>query len=286
MGVVVERSNVKIPFVKMHGLGNDFVLLDQRARHYGLSPAQIAHLADRRFGVGCDQVLSLETPHAAAAAARYCIFNADGTSAEHCGNGVRCVARYLEQRGESQAGKVLVEIGAEVFELALLADGLVRVDMGRPRFSPADIPLAVSAEVERYVLSFEGEARHFGAVSMGNPHAVFEVESTATAPVERLGPALQDHALFPRRVNVGFMQILAADRIRLRVFERGVGETQACGTGACAAVAVGRRWRRLAEQVVVELRGGELTIAWDGDPQHSLWMTGPTAFVFEGSIDL
>ena len=277
---------MKIPFVKMHGLGNDFVLLDQRARHYGLSPAQIALLANRRFGVGCDQVLSLERPSDAAAVVRYCIFNADGSSAEHCGNGVRCVARYLEQRGETQAGKVLVEIGAEVFELSLQDDGQVRVDMGRPRFAPADLPLVVSCEAERYALSFEGEARYFGAVSMGNPHAVFEVESTTSAPVERLGATLQDHALFPRRVNVGFMQVLAADRIRLRVFERGVGETQACGTGACAAVAVGRRWRRLAEQVVVELRGGELTVAWDGDPQHSLWMTGPAAFVFEGSIEL
>ncbi len=277
---------MKIPFVKMHGLGNDFVLLDQRAHHYGLSPAQIARLADRRFGVGCDQVLSLETPNDATAAVRYCIFNADGSSAEHCGNGVRCVARYLEQRGETQAGKVWVEIGTEVFELSLLDDGQVRVDMGRPRFAPADIPLAVSAEADRYVMSFEGQARHFGAVSMGNPHAVFEVEATAYAAVEGLGAALQDHALFPQRVNVGFMQVVAADRIRLRVFERGVGETQACGTGACAAVAVGRRWRRLAERVVVELRGGELTIAWDGDPQHSLWMTGPTAFVFEGSIEL
>lgn len=277
---------MKIPFVKMHGLGNDFVLLDQREHHYGLAPGQIARLADRRLGVGCDQVLSLEAPRDATAAARYCIFNADGSSAEHCGNGVRCVARYLEQRGEIRARKVLVEIGTEVFELSLLDDGQVRVDMGRPRFSPADIPLALSSEAERYALSFEGEARQFGAVSIGNPHAVFEVECTATAPVERLGTALQDHALFPRRVNVGFMQILAADRIRLRVFERGVGETKACGTGACAAVAVGRRWRRLAEQVTVELRGGELTIAWDGDPQHSLWMTGPTAFVFEGNIDL
>lgn len=277
---------MKIPFVKMHGLGNDFVLLDQRARHYGLAPAQIAWLADRRFGIGCDQLLSLETPRAAAAAVGYRVYNADGSSAEHCGNGVRCVARYLQQRGEARDGTVLVEIGEEIFELSLLADGQVRVDMGRPRFSPADIPLVVNSEAERYALSFEGEARQFGAVSMGNPHAVFEVESTATAPLASLGAALQDHALFPRRVNVGFMQVLAPERIRLRVFERGVGETNACGTGACAAVAVGRRWRRLASQVVVELRGGELTIAWDGDPQHGLWMTGPATFVFEGNIEL
>jgi diaminopimelate epimerase len=149
---------VKIPFVKMHGLGNDFVLLDQRERQFNLGPAQIAQLADRRFGIGCDQLLSLENPDSADAAVRYRVYNADGSSAEHCGNGVRCVARYLERRGEAAAGKVLVEIGREVFELALLADGQVRVDMGAPRFAPADIPLAVDAEAERYGLTFDGQA--------------------------------------------------------------------------------------------------------------------------------
>lgn len=277
---------MKIPFVKMHGLGNDFVLLDQRERHFGLTPAQIAHLADRRFGIGCDQLLSLETPDDAAAAVRYRIFNADGSSAEHCGNGVRCVARYLERRGEVKAGSVLVEIGAALFELALLDDGQVRVDMGAPRFAPADIPLAAAAEVDRYPLSFDGQSLEFGAVSMGNPHAVFEVPSTDSAPVATLGALLQDHALFPRRVNVGFMQVIDPEHIRLRVFERGVGETKACGTGACAAVAVGRRWQRLGAQVLVQLQGGELSIAWDGEPAHSLWMTGPATFVFEGSIEL
>ena len=277
---------MKIPFVKMHGLGNDFVLLDQRERHFGLTPAQIAHLADRRFGIGCDQLLSLETPANAAAAVRYRVFNADGSGAEHCGNGVRCVARYLERRGEVKAGSVLVEIGAALFELALLDDGQVRVDMGAPRFAPADIPLAAAAEADRYPLSFDGQSLEFGAVSMGNPHAVFEVPSTDSAPVATLGALLQDHALFPRRVNVGFMQVIDPEHIRLRVFERGVGETKACGTGACAAVAVGRRWQRLGAQVLVQLQGGELTIAWDGRPEHSLWMTGPATFVFEGSIEL
>ena len=277
---------MKIPFVKMHGLGNDFVVLDQRARQFDLAPAQVAQLADRRYGIGCDQLLSLEVPDSTLAAARYRIFNADGSSAEHCGNGVRCVARYLERLGEARAGRVLVEIGHEVFELVLLADGQVRVDMGRPRFMPADIPLAVAAEQDRYPLSFDNHALEFGAVSMGNPHAVFEVESVDTAAVLSLGAALQDHALFPRRVNVGFMQVSAADAIRLRVFERGVGETRACGTGACAAVAVGRRWGRLADEVKVDLRGGQLVIAWDGDTRHALWMTGPATFVFEGTVDL
>ena len=277
---------MKIPFVKMHGLGNDFVVLDQRARSFDLTPAQLAFLADRHLGIGCDQLLSLEPPRSPAAAVRYRIYNADGSSAEHCGNGVRCVARYLELRGEARAGRVGVEIGDAVFELTLQDDGEVRVDMGPPRFAPADIPLAVAAEADRYPLACDGREWQFGAVSMGNPHAVFEVDATATAPLATLGPLLQDHPLFPRRVNVGFMQVLGRDAIRLRVFERGVGETRACGTGACAAVAVGRRWGRLAEQVVVELTGGRLTIAWDGDPAHSLWMTGPATFVFEGSIEL
>ena len=277
---------MKIPFVKMHGLGNDFVLLDQRERDFGLSSAQMAQLADRRFGIGCDQLLSLETPGDAAAAVRYRVYNADGSSAEHCGNGVRCVARYLERRGEVKAGSVLVEIGTQLFELALLPNGEVRVDMGAPRFTPADIPLAAAAEAERYGLTVDGRAYEFGAVSMGNPHAVFEVASTESAPVAEIGALLQNHALFPRRVNVGFMQVEDPAHIRLRVFERGAGETLACGTGACAAVAVGRRWRRLADQVRVQLRGGALTIAWDGQQDHSLWMTGPATFVFEGSIDL
>ena len=277
---------MKIPFVKMHGLGNDFIVLDQRARQFMLAPTQIAQLADRRYGIGCDQLLSLEVPDSTLAAARYRIYNADGSSAEHCGNGVRCVARYLERLGEAHAGRVRVEIGHEVFELVLLAEGQVRVDMGRPRFTPADIPLAVAAQQDRYPLRFDNHALEFGAVSMGNPHAVFEVESVDIAAVAGLGAALQDHALFPCRVNVGFMQVLGADEIRLRVFERGVGETRACGTGACAAVAVGRRWGRLADEVKVGLRGGELIIAWDGDTKHSLWMTGPATFVFEGTIDL
>ncbi|MBX9605572.1 MAG: diaminopimelate epimerase [Gammaproteobacteria bacterium] len=277
---------MKIPFAKMHGLGNDFVVLDQRARHYGLAPEQLAFLADRHLGVGCDQLLSLEPPRNAEAAVRYVIFNADGSPAEHCGNGVRCVARYLDLRGEVRGGRVGVEIGDAVYELAVLDNGDVRVDMGRPRFAPRDIPLAAAAESDRYALDAEGRAWQFGAVSMGNPHAVFEVPDTASAPVATLGPLLQDHPLFPRRVNVGFMQVEAAERIRLRVFERGVGETRACGTGACAAVAVGRRWGRLAPEVEVLLTGGRLTIAWDGQPDHSLWMTGPATFVFEGTIDL
>lgn len=277
---------MKLPFTKMHGLGNDFVVLDQRTHSYALTSAQLAHVADRRFGIGCDQILSIEPPTQATAAVRYRVFNADGGSAEHCGNGVRCVARYLAREGVVRGDRVMVEIGTDVFELALLADEMVRVDMGPPRFAPAAIPLAVPTELARYPVTCDGLDYEFGAVSMGNPHAVFAVTDVATAAVQPIGAALQAHALFPQRVNVGFMQIVTRDHIRLRVFERGVGETKACGTGACAAVAIGRRWAQLDAAVEVELSGGRLHIAWDGDPQHSLWMTGPATFVFEGTIEL
>lgn len=277
---------MKLPFVKMHGLGNDFVVLDQRTHTYALSATQLAALADRRFGIGCDQILSLDPPTLAGAAVRYRVFNADGTSAEHCGNGVRCVARYLARCGALAGATVRVEIADELFELTLLDDGLVRVDMGPPRFAPATIPLAVATEMARYPLTLAGRQYEFGAVSLGNPHAVFAVPDVASAPVADIGLALQAHALFPRRVNVGFMQVLAPDRLRLRVFERGAGETKACGTGACAAMAIGRRWGQLGAAVTVELPGGNLQIDWDGDLQHALWMTGPATFVFEGTIEI
>lgn len=277
---------MRIPFVKMHGLGNDFVLLDEREGVFGLEPAHFRLLADRRYGIGCDQVLSLVRPLDPAAQARYRIFNADGTPAEHCGNGVRCVARYLDRRGESRAGRVTVEIDDAVYSLTLHPPDVVRVDMGSPRFAPKAIPLAVADAAPSYRVNVDGKIYEFGAVSIGNPHAVFRVPDIEQAPVGHLGAALQQCALFPARVNAGFMQVLAPDHIRLRVFERGVGETQACGTGACAAVAVGRRWGLLAPAVTVELRGGRLRIEWDGESAHSLWMTGPATYVFQGIIEL
>lgn len=272
-------------FVKMHGLGNDFVILDLRRRELALDAAAFARLADRRLGVGCDQVLVLEAPVNARAHARYRVVNADGSPAEHCGNGVRCVARYLERLGEV-SDKVVVEIGSELFELFFEHGSDVRVEMGVPRFAPAAIPFAVEQEQAHYTASIGAEKIDFGAVSMGNPHAVIEVPSVADAEVARLGPAVQGCGLFPAGVNVGFMETVSAEVIRLRVFERGAGETRACGTGACAAVALGRRWGKLAAQVAVDLPGGRLLIAWDGQPGHTLWMTGPTTFVFEGTIDL
>lgn len=276
---------VRLEFHKLQGLGNDFVLIDARARPFELSPAQIARLADRRYGVGCDQVLVLETPTLPEAIARYRVFNQDGTAAEHCGNGVRCVARYLAVHDALAAERLRIEIDRRAFELRLGTDSSVEVEMGEPTFMPAAIPLAVPAAADIYELEFDGRRWQFGAVSVGNPHAVFEVPDVDGAPVATLGACLQAHPLFPARVNVGFMQVLGPGRIRLRVFERGAGETPACGTGACAAVAVGRRQGRLAADVQVELRGGTLDITWEG-PGHGLRMRGPATPVFSGTIEL
>ena len=275
---------MKIGFTKMHGLGNDFVLLDGRQGLPPLEPQLLSRMANRRLGIGCDQILLIEPASVATADVRYRVFNADGSAAEHCGNGVRCVAHYLARRGEVSGSEVRVEIGERVFRLGLVAGGDVRVEMGVPEFAPSRIPLAVPGEADRYSLEFNGLHHSFGAVSMGNPHAVFEVSDLANAPVSGLGAFLQQHPLFPARVNVGFMQVLARDEIQLRVHERGVGETPACGTGACAAVAVGRRWGQLGERVTVHLPGGKLDIAWAGAGQM-LYMTGPATYVFEGNYD-
>ncbi len=276
---------MRVSFTKMQGLGNDFVLLDARAQPFALDPAQLRRLADRRYGVGCDQVLVIDRTALHGADVRYRVFNADGTPAQHCGNGIRCVAHYLAGRGEVAGATLAVELAGQPYALRLHDDGSVAVDMGEPAFAPDALPLAVPARAPRYDLEFDGRHLRFGAVSMGNPHAVFEVDDVAAAPVAALGGYLQAHALFPARVNAGFMQVLARDRIRLRVFERGAGETPACGTGACGAVAVGRLWGLLDAKVVVELTGGALTIEWNG-PGTRLWMRGPAVTVFEGSIDL
>ncbi len=276
---------MKLPFSKMHGLGNDFIVIDQRRQDYGLAAQQLAGLADRRLGIGCDQVLFLEPSRRADAAARYRVVNADGSPAEHCGNGIRCIARYLERRGEIDT-HVNIEVGDDVFELVLGDRTDVRVDMGRPRFSPAEIPLALAPQGDRYRLSLGERAIEFGAVSMGNPHAVIEVEAVEQADVAGIGAAVQRASAFPASVNVGFMHIVDRAHIQLRVYERGAGETQACGTGACAAMAIGRRWARVDDVVEVGLRGGVLSIEWDGDTDHSLWMTGPATHVFEGTLEL
>lgn len=277
---------MNIPFVKMHALGNDFVILDERNGSFELDRRQLAFLADRRFGIGCDQILSIGKPGSPDALACYQVFNADGSPAEHCGNGARCIARYLEQRGETNADQVSIEIGEAVLPMNFVPDDRVRVDMGRPRFSPPEIPLKATDELSRYALEIDAQPIEFGAVSMGNPHAVIAVEDVAVAPVASVGWKLQHSDWFPQAVNVGFMQIISRTSIRLRVYERGAGETLACGTGACAAVAIGRRWGLLDSAVAVELSGGVLQIDWDGELQDPIRMTGPATYVYEGTIEL
>lgn len=273
-----------VPFTKMQGAGNDFVMLDARNAPLSLSPAACARLADRRFGVGCDQVLVIEPPRTAGHTAHYRIFNADGSEAEQCGNGVRCVARFLATHGERATRMTLGSLGGPV-TVELLGDGLVRVDMGAPRFAPADIPFDAPAVAPEYRLRVGDEDLRIGALSMGNPHAVLQVADVATAPVARLGPAIETHARFPQRTNVGFLQVLARDRVRLRVHERGVGETLACGTGACAAAVWGQRIGVLDARVTVELPGGALVIEWPG-VDAPVSMTGPATEVFRGEIEL
>ena len=275
-----------VPFIKMHGLGNDFVVLDERAGSYGLNAEQLARIADRRFGVGCDQILVVSPSAFPAAAARYGIFNADGSAAEHCGNGVRCVARYLRDEGGADGDTILIEIAGELYDLRFTDDDDVRVNMGKPIFEPARIPITAATPATHYNITINGQVYEFGCVSIGNPHAVMLVDDVESAPVAELGPALQHHEFFPARVNVGFLQIERRDRFRLRVFERGVGETLACGTGACAAMAVARRWGLLDDTVHAALRGGELELEWSGEDSDSLYMTGPAARVFEGIIRL
>ena len=274
-----------IEFTKMQGIGNDFVVIDATARHFGLSTQQIQRLADRHFGVGCDQVLLVEAPRSPGTDFRYRIFNADGGEVEQCGNGARCFARFVRERGLSDKDEIVVETAGGIIRPRIETDGRVTVDMGAPRFQPADIPFIAEAAAPRYELEVGGHAFNIGALSMGNPHAVLQVKDVREAPVAQLGPLIEGHPRFPKRVNAGFMEVVSAQHIRLRVFERGAGETLACGTGACAAVAVGRRWGVLDEDVTVDLPGGSLTIHWDGD-DNPVWMTGPAERVFEGRIEL
>lgn len=268
----------------MHGLGNDFVVVDCRARPLALDAAAIRRLGDRHFGVGFDQLLTIEPARDASCAFAYGIWNSDGSKSGQCGNGLRCVARWLARDGALGNGAARLESPSGPVAVELLADGDVRADMGEPRFAPAEIPLNVAAAAGRsddYAIDVDGCEVVFGAVSIGNPHAVIEVESVERAPVAELGPRIEGSAAFPQGCNVGFAQVLARDAIALRVWERGVGETLACGSGACAAVAVLRRRGGLDAKVRVALPGGTLSIHWEG-PGHALWMSGPAAFVFEG----
>ena len=275
---------MKLYFTKMHGIGNDFVVIDAIRQSVALTPAAIRALADRHVGIGCDQLLLVETPTRADADFRYRIFNADGGEVEQCGNGARCFARFVREHDLSDRDELVVETAAGLLRLRLLADGRVAVDMGQPRLEPAEVPFFATERAARYPIAADGVELEIAAVSMGNPHAVLMVEDVERAPVAHLGPLLERHGRFPNRANVGFMQLLAPDHIRLRVFERGTGETRACGSGACAAVVAGRLWGLLWPNVRVDLPGGTLEIHWAGEGEP-VTMIGPATTVFEGWIE-
>ncbi len=274
-----------IPFTKMHGLGNDFVVINCIDNPLDLQTEHFRRIADRRTGIGCDQILLVEKSQHENTDFGYRIFNADGSEVEQCGNGVRCFARFVRDHGLSDKEELAVETLSGVVYPRIEANGMVSVNMGAPRFEPSDIPFVAEKTQPRYELEIDDLQVTVGVVSMGNPHAVQIVEDVDTAPVANQGPLIEHHARFPNRVNAGFMQIVGRDQIRLRVYERGVGETRACGTGACAAVVVGRQAGLLGDTVTVQLPGGELLIRWPGEDQP-VWMTGPAVSVFEGTVDL
>ena len=250
-----------------------------------LTKKVIKRLADRRFGVGCDQVLVVEKPRSSSALFQYRIFNADGGEVEQCGNGARCFAKFVHDQGLTQAQEIPVETSSGIIVLRINPDKTVSVDMGTPNFDPAALPFTAANMADTYALAVTDTTLTIGAVSMGNPHAILIVDDIETAPVAWLGPQIERHDLFPKRVNAGFMEIVDRDTINLRVFERGAGETKACGTGACAAVAYGIKTGLLNDEVKVTLPGGQLTIQWNGGDSH-LMMTGPAETVFTGKITL
>jgi diaminopimelate epimerase len=270
-------------FLKMHGLGNDFMVLEVADEASVPSSEVVSRLADRRTGIGFDQALILLPPRHSDTDVYYRIFNFDGSEVEQCGNGARCIASHLahklgrrEIHMDCQAGRI---------DALLRTDGLICVDMGEPQFDPAALPFEASREADIYPLRVGESELRIAAVSMGNPHAVIQVASVAEAAVDTLGPAVENHARFPRRTNVGFMEVVGRDQIRLRVHERGVGETRACGTGACAAAVLGQRLGLLEQDVAVDLPGGRLQVQWGGPGTH-VWLSGPAVRVYEGSIDL
>jgi len=280
---------MKIRFTKMHGLGNDFVVLDAINQAFVPTPAQARWLADRHFGVGCDQLLVVEKAGAPGVDFRYRIFNADGGEVEQCGNGARCFVRFVHEQGLTDKREIRVETRGGIIAPRLEADGQVTVDMGAPRFAPAEIPFDSDSEAPVQSIDVAGATVEISALSMGNPHAVQVVADVDAAPVAEQGPRIESHPRFPRRVNAGFMQVVDRHAIRLRVYERGTGETLACGTGACAAVVAGIRRGLLDSPVRVATRGGELSIAWGGaagDENSPVLMTGPATTVFTADIEL
>ncbi len=269
----------------MHGIGNDFVVIDAINQSVSLSAEMARQIADRHFGIGCDQILIVEPPRSDDVAFRFRILNADGSEVAQCGNGARCFARFVYDKGLVDEKEFPVETANGVMIMRLKDKGLVQVNMGEPELAPEEIPFQAEKQALSYQIEVDGKALAIGVVSMGNPHAVLHVEDVACAPVAQLGPVLETHERFPERTNVGFMQIESPQHIRLRVFERGVGETLACGSGACAAVVVGRLQGDLSDEVKVDLPGGALIINWKGGGMP-VYLTGPTATVFEGKIAL
>jgi diaminopimelate epimerase len=274
-----------INFTKMHGLGNDFVVIDAINQQIALTSEQIHLLSDRHFGIGFDQLLLVEKAVSANADFKYRIFNADGGEVAQCGNGARCFARFVRDKKLSYKDEIRVDTDSGQLLLRFDADNLITVNMGVPRHSPTEIPLLAEEESRFYTVQVNDTEKAFGAVSMGNPHAVIQVTDVKTAPVAELGKALESHAFFPERVNVGFMQVIDRQHIKLRVYERGAAETLACGSGACAAVVIGIEHNLLDNTVSVDLPGGTLTVNWAGRGEPVL-MTGPAISVFEGQITL
>lgn len=276
---------MRLPFTKMHGAGNDFVVFDGVTRSIVLTPEQIRRLADRRFGVGCDQVLVVEPPISPGADFRYRIFNADGGEVEQCGNGARCFARFVLDNGLTTKTEIAVDtLGGRIYP-RVERDGMVTVNMGVPRFEPAAIPFHAERQAIVYDLEVGDQKVSISALSMGNPHAVQVVADVDQAPVAIQGPLIERHPRFPRGVNAGFLQILDRRQVRLRVYERGAGETLACGSGACAAVVAGRLRELLDETVTVRVPGGTLRVTWAGAGEP-VWLAGPAATVYQGTVEL
>jgi diaminopimelate epimerase len=274
---------MQLSFIKMHGLGNDFIVFDVADGKALPSPDTFRRLGNRRTGIGFDQALALFPPRSSDEDVYYRIFNSDGSEVEQCGNGARCIAALVSQR----SGKREVRMNSPGGRIrgVVRDDGLVTMEMMVPNFAPESLPFEASREADLYPLRIGEKELQIGAVSMGNPHAVIQVPSVSNADVDTLGPAVQNHSRFPKRANVGFMEVVNPKHIRLRVYERGAGETLACGTGACGAVAIGRRWGLLNEEVQVDAPGGRMIVRWDG-PGQVLWLTGPAVKVFEGTVEI
>ena len=276
---------MKLAFTKMQGAGNDFVVIDGVTQSVDLTIAQLKRIADRHRGIGCDQILIITPPDDPDADFRYTIFNADGSRAGQCGNGARCVGRFLREQRLTRKREMILITDGEPILLSISEDNRVLAGLAAPRFLPSEVPFSAAAVAQQYTIDVQGQQLSVGAISMGNPHVVLMVDDCLGAPVSTLGPLLESHADFPEKANVGFMQILSRDEIQLRVFERGVGETQACGSGACAAVAHGVQLGLLASDVAVHLPGGKLTVSWQG-AQERVWLGGPATTVFNGTISL